>query len=79
LSWRFTYHKELLQHLYTGHSDLYILMGENQGDFEHDFEELIRGVELQPKTLMGACDQCLELHDKKDTSKLSISIVEFSV
>jgi len=54
-------------------------MGENQGDFEHDFEELIRGVELQPKTLMGACDQCLELHDKKDASKLSISIVEFSV
>ncbi len=75
LSWRafielFTSHKEFLQHLCTGHDNLYALLDTNQAKFEHDLDELIRGIEIDAKTLKGACDHCIELHDKKDRQRL---------
>jgi hypothetical protein len=83
LCWRdyfelFTYHKELLQHLHTGHNDLYSSLDKNQAKFEHDLDELIRGIALDVKTLRGACDQCIDLHDKKEASELRISLSKFS-
>jgi hypothetical protein len=67
LSWRayielYTYHKEFLQHICTGHIKLYASLDENQAKFEHDLDGLF--------TLQGVCDQCIDLHDKKDRKHL---------
>lgn len=42
----------------------------NREDFNKKFEDLLRGIELRTKHLMGACIHCLHLHDDKDIPKL---------
>jgi hypothetical protein len=35
-------------------------------DFERKMNDFIRGIELTTRSLEGACDKCISLHDKKD-------------
>jgi hypothetical protein len=37
-------------------------------DFERKINDFIRGIELRARSLGGACDKCINLHDKKDIS-----------
>jgi hypothetical protein len=42
----------------------------SRAGFNKKFEDLLRGIELRTKHLMGACIHCLHLHDDKDIPKL---------
>jgi hypothetical protein len=75
LSWQsfielFTYHKEFLQHLCTGHIKLYASLDENQARFQHGLDELTHDDEIGSNVLQGVCEQCINLHDKKDRHRL---------
>jgi hypothetical protein len=43
---------------------------ESVSKFEKELETLLRSVELKTKDLLGACDHCLHLHNKKNIRQL---------
>lgn len=40
-----------------------------EADFKSEFDDLLRGIELGGKNLMGACEPCYELQDEEDKPK----------
>jgi hypothetical protein len=79
LSWRqyielFTWHKILLQHLYTGHRTLYDLLDHDQARFENGLEHLLYGFSLHTDSLGGVCEDCLKLYEEREIAALQESI-----
>lgn len=79
LSWRqyielFAFSKIFLQHLCTGHKEIYALLDNNQLRFENGLEHLIRGFSLDTDSLGGVCHECLKLYDEMDIPSLRESL-----
>ncbi|MGC1135406.1 MAG: hypothetical protein WA941_21440 [Nitrososphaeraceae archaeon] len=77
---KFRYGNFLRQHLQTGHPEIYeplkrviqsnktledLKDDEDYNLYELRLEELSHGIELKTRVLGGACDECLQYHDKK--------------
>jgi uncharacterized short protein YbdD (DUF466 family) len=72
----FEYWKQFRQHLYTGHRELYDLIGQNDYDLfiERMREDLLDGIVLKTQEFGGACNDCLNLHDEKNIPQLKLML-----
>jgi hypothetical protein len=71
---RFKYWKQFRQHLYTGHRELYDLIGQNNYHLfiERMGEDLLNGIALETQTFGGVCDDCLNLHYEREIPQLQL-------
>lgn len=71
---RFRYWRQFRQHLYTGHRELYNLIGRNDYHLfiERMGEDLLNGIRLETQTFGGACRDCLNLHYEREIPQLQL-------
>jgi transcriptional regulatory protein LevR len=70
----FRYWKQFQQHLYTGHRELYDLIGQNNYHLfiERMREDLLNGIILETQTFGGACFECLNFHYETEILQLQL-------
>jgi hypothetical protein len=69
----FRYWKQFRQHLYTGHRQLYDLIGQNNYNlFKETMEDLLNGIRLETQTFGGACFECLNFHYETEILQLQL-------
>jgi hypothetical protein len=73
---RFAYGTELLEHLYTGHRQLYDLLDSDEERFGEEFNRFLRANKVLVSFLAGACNHCLAYHDEKDIPRLREELSE---
>ena len=62
--------RELLEHFYTGHKEMYNLLDVDENMFQAQLDYLLLGNENFVMFLQGACKPCLKYHDEKDIPQL---------
>ncbi len=69
----FRYWKQFRQHLYTGHRELYDLIGQNNYNlFKETIDDLLNDIRLETQTFGGACFECLNLHYETEIPQLQL-------
>jgi len=71
---RFKYWNQFQQHLYTGHRELYDLIGQNNYHLfiERMAEDLLNGIALETQRFGGACKDCLKYHNQREIPQLEL-------
>jgi hypothetical protein len=76
----FTYWRHFQDHLYTGHRELYDLIGHDDYYLflQRMKQDLLDGINLKLKVLGGACKECINLHDEKDIPQLQFLLFQLN-